>query len=69
VILWSLFAPLGAVAFDRRTRAWPWFAAFVATIGLTLPRAGAWEGTAAFDPRPRPLASVAPATSQTPGGP
>jgi adenylate cyclase len=36
VILWSLFAPLGAVAFDRPVRAWPWFAAFVATILLTL---------------------------------
>ena len=33
VVLWSLFAPLGAVAFDRPGRAWPWFAAFVATIG------------------------------------
>jgi adenylate cyclase len=37
VILWSLFAPLGAVAFDRPRRAWPWFAAFVATILLALP--------------------------------
>jgi guanylate cyclase len=36
VILWSLFAPLGAVAFDRPSRAWAWFAAFVATILLTL---------------------------------
>ena len=36
VILWSLLAPLGAVAFDRPVRAWPWFAAFVATIVLTL---------------------------------
>jgi len=36
VILWSLFAPLGAVAFDRPRRAWPWFAAFVATIVLAL---------------------------------
>jgi adenylate cyclase len=36
VILWSLFAPLGAVAFDRPERAWPWFAAFVATILLAL---------------------------------
>ncbi len=36
VILWSLFAPLGAVAFDRPVRAWPWFAAFVATILLAL---------------------------------
>jgi adenylate cyclase len=36
VILWSLFAPLGAVAFDRPGRAWPWFAAFVATIVLAL---------------------------------
>ena len=36
VILWTLFAPLGAVAFDRPRRAWTWFAAFVATILLTL---------------------------------
>jgi adenylate cyclase len=36
VVLWSLFAPLGAVAFDRPGRAWPWFAAFVATIVLSL---------------------------------
>jgi adenylate cyclase len=36
VVLWCLFAPLGAVAFDRPVRAWPWFAAFVATILLTL---------------------------------
>src|SRR5919108_4227402 len=36
VVLWSLFAPLGAVAFDRPGRAWPWFAAFVATIVLAL---------------------------------
>jgi guanylate cyclase len=36
VILWSLFAPLGAVAFGRPSRAWPWFAAFVATLGLAL---------------------------------
>ncbi|HXV03196.1 MAG TPA: adenylate/guanylate cyclase domain-containing protein [Gaiellaceae bacterium] len=36
VILWSLFAPLAAVAFDRPGRAWPWFAAFVATVLLAL---------------------------------
>ena len=36
VMLWSLFAPLGAVAFDRPSRAWPWFAAFVATLVLAL---------------------------------
>ena len=30
VVVWSLLAPLGAVAFDRPARAWPWFAAFVA---------------------------------------
>jgi adenylate cyclase len=36
VILWSLFAPLGAVAFDRPGRAWAWFAAFAATILLAL---------------------------------
>ena len=36
VILWSLLAPLGAVAFGRPSRAWPWFAAFVATMLLSL---------------------------------
>jgi adenylate cyclase len=36
VILWSLLAPLGAVAFDRPSRAWPWFAAFVATMVIAL---------------------------------
>jgi adenylate cyclase len=36
VILWSLLAPLGAVALDRPRRAWPWFAAFVATVLLAL---------------------------------
>jgi adenylate cyclase len=35
VIVWSLLAPLGAVAFDRPARAWPWFAAFVVTILLS----------------------------------
>jgi guanylate cyclase len=36
VILWSLLAPLGAVALDRPGWAWPWFAAFVATLLLAL---------------------------------
>jgi guanylate cyclase len=36
VILWSLLAPLGAVAFDRPGRVWPWFAAFVATTVLAV---------------------------------
>jgi adenylate cyclase len=36
VIVWSLLAPLGAVAFGRPERAWPWFAAFVATMVLAL---------------------------------
>jgi adenylate cyclase len=36
VILWALLAPLGAVAFDRPGRAWPWFAAFVAVVVLVL---------------------------------
>jgi guanylate cyclase len=36
VIVWSLLAPLGAVAFDRPARAWPWFAAFVSAIVLVL---------------------------------
>jgi adenylate cyclase len=34
VILWALFAPLGAVVFDRPGRAWAWFAAFVVTFLL-----------------------------------
>jgi len=36
VILWSLLAPLGAVAFGRPERAWPWFGAYVATIAISL---------------------------------
>jgi adenylate cyclase len=36
VILWSLLAPLGAVAFGRPTRAWPWFAAFVVTVVVSI---------------------------------
>jgi hypothetical protein len=36
VVVWSFFAPLGAVAFDRPRRAWPWFAAFVATTLLVV---------------------------------
>jgi adenylate cyclase len=36
VVLWSLFAPLGAVAFDRPGRAWPWFAAFVVSVPLAM---------------------------------
>ena len=32
VVVWSLLAPLGAVAFDRPGRAWPWFAAFVVSV-------------------------------------
>jgi adenylate cyclase len=36
VILWALFAPLGAVVFDRPGRAWGWFAAFVGTFLLAL---------------------------------
>jgi adenylate cyclase len=36
VIVWSLLAPLGAVALGRPERAWPWFAAFVATVLLAL---------------------------------
>jgi adenylate cyclase len=37
VFVWSLLAPLGAVAFDRPGRAWPWFAAFVAVIVVSVP--------------------------------
>jgi guanylate cyclase len=36
VILWSLLAPLGAVAFDRPARAWPWFLAFFAVLLLAV---------------------------------
>jgi guanylate cyclase len=36
VIVWSFLAPLGAVAFDRPGRAWPWFGGFVATVVLSL---------------------------------
>src|ERR671923_2886378 len=36
VVVWSLLAPLGAVAFDRPARAWPWFAAFIASILVVL---------------------------------
>jgi guanylate cyclase len=36
VIVWSFLAPLGAVAFDRPSRAWPWFGAFVVTIVLSI---------------------------------
>ncbi len=36
VLLWSLLAPLGAVAFGKPGRAWPWFGAFVATILLSV---------------------------------
>jgi guanylate cyclase len=36
VILWSLLAPLGAVAFDRPSRAWPWFLAFFAVLLLAV---------------------------------
>jgi adenylate cyclase len=60
VILWSLFAPLGAVAFDRPTRAWPWFAAFVATIGLTLPRAGGVGRDRGLRPAPSPSGERGP---------
>ena len=36
VILWSLLAPLGAVALDRPRRAWTWFVAFVAAVLLAV---------------------------------
>jgi adenylate cyclase len=36
VVVWSLLAPLGAVAFDRPGRAWPWFAAFVVSVVLSM---------------------------------
>jgi adenylate cyclase len=36
VVFWSFLAPLGAVAFGRPSRAWPWFGAFVGTIVVSL---------------------------------
>jgi adenylate cyclase len=36
VLVWSLLAPLGAVAFGSPRRAWPWFGGFVATILLSV---------------------------------
>jgi len=36
VLMWSLLAPLGAVAFDKPGRAWPWFGGFVAVILLSV---------------------------------
>jgi adenylate cyclase len=39
VILWSLLAPLGAVVFDRPSRAWAWFLAFVVLLVVTIPLA------------------------------
>jgi adenylate cyclase len=36
VLMWSLLAPLGAVAFDKPGRAWPWFGGFVAAILLSV---------------------------------
>ena len=41
VILWSLLAPLGAVVFDRPSRAWAWFAAFLVLLLVTVPLAEA----------------------------
>ena len=39
VILWSLLAPLGAVVFDRPSRAWAWFLAFLLVLALAIPLA------------------------------
>jgi guanylate cyclase len=39
VILWSLLAPLGAVAFGRPLRAWPWFIAFLVLLVASIPLA------------------------------
>ncbi len=36
VVVWSLLAPLGAVAFGRPERVWPWFGAFVATVVVSI---------------------------------
>jgi adenylate cyclase len=36
VLMWSLLAPLGAVAFDKPGRAWPWFGGFVAAVLLSV---------------------------------
>ena len=39
VILWSLLAPLGAVVFDPRARAWAWCAAYLVLLVVTIPLA------------------------------
>jgi guanylate cyclase len=39
VILWSLLAPLGAVAFDTPRRAWLWFGAFICLLAVCIPLA------------------------------
>jgi guanylate cyclase len=36
VILWSLLAPLGAVVFDRPSRAWGWFLAFLVLLATAV---------------------------------
>jgi adenylate cyclase len=36
VLMWALLAPLGAVAFDKPSRAWPWFGAVVVAILLSV---------------------------------
>ena len=51
VILWSLLAPLGAVAFDRPKRAWPWFAGvvFATALPFLIADPGAlWDDTIAY---------------------
>jgi adenylate cyclase len=40
VVLWSVLAPLGAIAFDGPRRAWPWFAAYLILVAISEPLAG-----------------------------
>jgi guanylate cyclase len=59
VILWSLLAPLGAVVFDRPSRAWAWFGAFLGLLVVTIPLAPVVRPDAADMPEGAVLAFAA----------
>ena len=59
VILWSLLAPLGAVVFDRRPRAWAWYLAFLVLLAVTIPLAPLIRPDAAEMPEGAVLAFAA----------
>jgi len=59
VILWSLLAPLGAVAFDTPRRAWLWFGAFITLLVICVPLARVVRSGAADFPEGAVLAFAA----------